>query len=48
MNYCAADIGTFPGYIQERAGYKTSKTTGIYTLVSEKNIQRIITPYDAL
>ncbi len=35
-------------YIQELLGHKSSKTTEIYTHVSTKNIQKIISPFDSL
>ena len=33
-------------YIQELLGHKSSKTTEIYTHVSTKNLQNIISPAD--
>ncbi len=48
MNYRTANVGTSSGYFRERAGDRTSMTTGVYPLVSEKSIQRIIAPYDTL
>lgn len=40
--------GTDLRYIQEILGHKSSKTTEIYTHVSTKSIQKIISPYDSL
>jgi integrase/recombinase XerD len=40
--------GTDLRYIQEILGHKSSKTTEIYTHVSNKMIQRIISPFDYL
>ncbi|MBK9329425.1 MAG: site-specific integrase [Sphingobacteriales bacterium] len=40
--------GTDLRYIQEILGHSSSKTTEIYTHVSTKNIQKIISPYDYL
>jgi len=35
-------------YIQENLGHKSSKTTEIYTHVSEKDIERIRSPLDTI
>jgi hypothetical protein len=35
-------------YIQELLGHRSSRTTEIYTHVSTKNIQNIISPFDTL
>jgi integrase/recombinase XerD len=40
--------GTDLRYIQEILGHSSSKTTEIYTHVSNKNIQQIISPFDNL
>lgn len=40
--------GTDLRYIQEILGHNSSKTTEIYTHVSTKNIQKIISPFDYL
>lgn len=40
--------GTDLRYIQELLGHNSSRTTEIYTHVSEKNIQKIISPFDRL
>jgi len=40
--------GTDLRYIQEILGHKSSKTTEIYTHVSTKSIQKIISPFDSL
>jgi integrase/recombinase XerD len=40
--------GTDLRYIQEILGHKSSKTTEIYTHVSNKMIQRIVSPFDYL
>lgn len=40
--------GTDLRYIQEILGHSSSRTTEIYTHVSNKNIQRIISPFDNL
>ena len=40
--------GTDLRYIQEILGHKSSKTTEIYTHVSTKNIQKIVSPFDYL
>jgi integrase/recombinase XerD len=42
------ESGTDLRYIQELLGHKSSKTTEIYTHVSTKNIQKIISPFDTL
>ena len=40
--------GTDLRYIQEILGHRSSKTTEIYTHVSTKNIQKIVSPFDYL
>lgn len=40
--------GTDLRYIQELLGHNSSRTTEIYTHVSEKNIQKITSPFDRL
>ena len=42
------ESGTDLRYIQELLGHKSSKTTEIYTHVSTKSIQNIISPFDNL
>ncbi|HAX92982.1 MAG TPA: hypothetical protein DCY25_03380, partial [Bacteroidales bacterium] len=42
------EAGTDLRYIQELLGHKSSKTTEIYTHVTEKSIQRIRSPFDDL
>lgn len=42
------EAGTDLRYIQEILGHTSSKTTEIYTHVSTKNIQNIISPFDSL
>jgi integrase/recombinase XerD len=42
------EAGTDLRYIQEILGHSSSKTTEIYTHVSTKNIQKIISPFDTL
>ncbi len=42
------EAGTDLRYIQELLGHKSSKTTEIYTHVTEKSLQKIISPFDSL
>ena len=42
------EAGTDLRYIQEILGHKSSKTTEVYTHVSTKSIQKIISPFDTL
>ena len=42
------ESGTDLRYIQELLGHNSSRTTEIYTHVSEKNIQAIRSPFDDL
>jgi integrase/recombinase XerD len=42
------ESGTDLRFIQELLGHKSSKTTEIYTHVSEKSIQKIQSPFDTL
>lgn len=42
------ESGTDIRYIQEMLGHKSSKTTEIYTHVSEKSVQKIKSPFDDL
>jgi len=42
------ESGTDLRFIQELLGHKSSKTTEIYTHVSEKSLQKIISPFDYL
>jgi len=42
------EAGTDLRYIQELLGYKSSKTTEIYTHFSQKSLQKIKSPFDDL
>jgi integrase/recombinase XerD len=42
------EAGTDLRYIQELLGHKSSKTTEIYTHVTEKSLQKILSPFDSL
>jgi integrase/recombinase XerD len=42
------ESGTDLRYIQELLGHNSSRTTEIYTHVSQKNIQQIRSPFDDL
>src|SRR5690554_4048111 len=42
------ESGTDLRYIQDLLGHKSSKTTEIYTHVSTKSLQKIISPFDTL
>ena len=42
------EAGTDLRYIQEILGHSSSRTTEIYTHVSTRNIQKIISPFDSL
>ena len=42
------EAGTDLRYIQELLGHKSSKTTEIYTHVTEKSLQKIKSPFDDL
>ncbi len=42
------ESGTDLRYIQELLGHKSSKTTGIYTHVTTKDMRRIINPLDTI
>lgn len=40
--------GTEPSFIQDLLGHNSSKTTEIYTYVSQKSLQKIRSPFDDL
>jgi integrase/recombinase XerD len=42
------ESGTDQRYIQELLGHSSSKTTEMYTCVSNKNLQQIRSPFDDL
>jgi integrase/recombinase XerD len=42
------EAGTDLRYIQELLGHKSSRTTEIYTHVTEKSLQKIRSPFDDL
>ena len=42
------ESGTDIRYIQEILGHKSSRTTEIYTHVSTRSLQKIISPFDDL
>jgi len=42
------ESGTDLRYIQDLLGHKSSKTTELYTHVSTKSLQKIISPFDTL
>jgi integrase/recombinase XerD len=42
------EAGTDLRYIQELLGHRSSKTTEIYTHVTEKSLQKIASPFDNL
>jgi integrase/recombinase XerD len=42
------ESGTDLRYIQELLGHKSSKTPEIYTHVSNKSLQNIVSPFDTL
>jgi integrase/recombinase XerD len=42
------ESGTDLRFIRELLGHKSSKTTEIYTHVSEKSLKNIISPFDTL
>ena len=52
LRHCYAthlhEAGTDIRLIQELLGHKSSKTTEIYTHVSNKSLQNIVSPFDSL
>ena len=48
---CASDLlenNNDLRYIQESLGHSSSRTTEIYTHVSNKSLQKIVSPFDSL